>query len=212
MSLLASGSFPFPARTLRLNLGPTDVRTWEAAYAMRMYLTPQPPSSPSTLYFDPPCPLFAEPTSSPPPRRTIIEIGSGTGYLSIALAPNLAASDSLVLTDLEEVGPLLSSNLDTAKSRWTAQGRPVKAEVLVRSLPWGDEAALRTLVGPEEEGGEGKQADVVLASDLVYFPFLYPPLLRTLLGLTGMRAGKKPTQVLFSYKVRRMFGDGAFSG
>lgn len=179
---------------------------------MRMYLTPQPPSSPSTLYFDPPCPLFAEPTSSPQPRRTIIEIGSGTGYLSIALAPHLAASDSLVLTDLEEVGPLLSSNLDTAKSRWTAQGRPVKAEVLVRSLPWGDEAALRKLVGREEEGGEGKQADVVLASDLVYFPFLYPPLLRTLLGLTGMREGKEPTQVLFSYKVRRMFGDGALSG
>ncbi|ORY84729.1 putative methyltransferase-domain-containing protein [Leucosporidium creatinivorum] len=197
-------------------------RTWEAAYLMKMYLTPPPPSpATSTLLFDPPCPLFAAalplsssaestPSSSPTPKRTIIEIGSGTGFLSLALGPHLSSTDSLILTDLTEVCPLLSSNLSAAQGRWKAKGQPEKAELLVRPLPWGDDDALRRIVGSAEEGGEGRVADVVLASDLVYFPFLYPPLLRTLIGLTGRREGKEPTKVLFSYKIRSLVREQPF--
>lgn len=180
---------------------------------MRLYLTPSSHSHAlPTLLFDPPCPLFgAAPSPTPstaestsptsPTKRTIIEIGSGTGFLSLALAPHLSSTDSLILTDLTEVCPLLSSNLSAAQARWRSKSQLEKAEILVRPLPWGDDEALKRIVGSEEEGGEGRVADVVLASDLVYFPFLYPPLLRTLIGLTGMREGKEPTKVLFSYKV-----------
>lgn len=187
-------------------------RTWEAAYAMRLYLTP--PSQSSSLVFDPPCLLFGDASTAsvlpavflavtprPPSnatRRTIIEIGSGTGYLSLALAPHLSAEESLILTDLHEVCPLLEKNLTTARNRWKTTGRTVEADVLVRPLPWGDAEALHKL---ETEGWE---ADVILASDLVYFPMLYPPLLRTLIGLTGRReGGQTKTKVLFSYKVNQ---------
>lgn len=82
--------------------------------------------------------------------------------------------------------------------------------MLVRSLAWGDEAQLRKLV--EEEG---RQPDVVLASDLVYFPFLYPGLLRTLIGLTerprrgrgggvGKEEEEEEVKVIFSYKTRSL--------
>lgn len=182
---------------------------------MRLYLTPPPPPPAlPTLLFDPPCPLFGAPpfpssssadsasSISPPTKRTIIEIGSGTGFLSLALGPHLSSTDSLILTDLTEVCPLLSSNLAAAQARWKAKFKPSPAELLVRALPWGDDNALRRIVGSEDEGGEERVADVVLASDLVYFPFLYPPLLRTLIGLTGKREGKEGTTVLFSYKVR----------
>lgn len=89
----------------------------------------------------------------------------------------------------------MEKNLRTARERWAAAGRRVEAEVLVRPLPWGDAEALSKLEA------EGWDADVVLASDLVYFPFLYPGLLRTLIGLTRRRAEKPATKVLFSYKV-----------
>ncbi|BGP19116.1 hypothetical protein JCM10213_008037 [Rhodosporidiobolus nylandii] len=201
-------------------------RTWEAAYLLRHYLSP-PSALPSPPTFDPPCPLFSPPAShlptpspsrspSPTPRqrRTILELGSGTGFLSLALAPHLQEGDTLVLTDLENVCPLLEKNLETARGRWRARGvfpsPPAAADersvgqgepaLLVRPLPWGDPAALARLVA------EGLQPDVILASDLIYFPFLYPLLLRTLIGLT-QQGGVK---LLFSYKVRSLVKEQPF--
>ncbi|GAA6059721.1 hypothetical protein JCM10212_000249 [Sporobolomyces blumeae] len=211
-------------------------RTWEAAYLLRRYLSRPRDRVPSSISssgpletFDPPCPLFASPSSvdldrSPPassslpsptdrtprrPRRTILEVGSGTGYLGLSIVPSLDLErDEVVLTDLENVVPLLEKNLNEAETRWDRRSRRgsgtteatddrrlkrddeqggVDAEglerrrwanVLIRSLPWGDSRALARL------SQEGVRPDVVLASDLVYFPFLYPPLLETLLGLT----------------------------
>ncbi|KAK4050690.1 hypothetical protein OIV83_003416 [Microbotryomycetes sp. JL201] len=202
-------------------------RTWEAAIAMRMYLTP--PNgclSSSTLAFEPPCPLFdthdvSERLQKGKRRRTVVEVGSGTGYLSLALAPWLESSDTIVMTDLDDVCPLLERNLDQARTRWRERRREA-CQVLVRPLPWGSSSALATLLD-ELEASQSFAADdsrhpvdVVLASDLIYFPFLYPCLLRTLIELTQPRRSRSaqeskaeaPTPssplVLFSYKVRSL--------
>ncbi|GAA5995962.1 uncharacterized protein JCM10292_004857 [Rhodotorula paludigena] len=198
-------------------------RTWEAAYFLRLYLTPprspSPPDPPKRV-FDPPCPLFPPSSlqTAPSPttpslehkrQRTILEIGAGTGYLSLSLAPHLSrARDRVIATDLPSVCPLLEENLAAAQERWGASS-PAKgtaaapgdgpASVLVRPLPWGDAGALADLQA------EGLSPDLVLASDLVYFEFLYAPLLRTLLGLTEPRGEEgESAVVLFSYKVRSL--------
>jgi len=117
------------------------------------------------------------------------------------------------------VCPLLSENLAAAQARWAARGVEA-AEVLVRPLPWGDARALDAL-----QVDEGLRPDLVLASDLLYFPFLYAPLLRTLLGLTEPRGasgagdedaddergrpGPSP-KVVFSYKVRSLVKEQPF--
>ncbi|KPV73905.1 uncharacterized protein RHOBADRAFT_54493 [Rhodotorula graminis WP1] len=207
-------------------------RTWEAAYLLRSYLalstsTSRTSSSTPPLIFDPPCPLLSDPPS-PPDRpstrkrkRTILELGAGTGFLSLAVAPHLHRStDRLVVTDLHNVCPLLSENLAAARARWTARGVDA-AEVLVRPLPWGDARALEAL---RVDDGI-LLPDLVLASDLIYFPFLYAPLLRTLLGLTEPRracgAGDEDVddergllvtspKVVFSYKVRSLVKEQPF--
>ncbi|GAA5828968.1 hypothetical protein JCM3766R1_003885 [Sporobolomyces carnicolor] len=201
-------------------------RTWEAAYLLRQYLTPIEPSPNSIpIEFDPPCPLYpvCEKTSR---RRTILEIGSGTGFLGLSLAPHLSSTDTLVLTDLENVCPLLDKNLSDARHRWrnrrrrsthtAGEGSSSKPDdeptCLVRPLPWGDLEFLNS-----EIKRAGLLPDVILASDLVYFPFLYPPLLRTLLGLTEWQASDDPRRrsmqgptLIFSYKIRSLVREQPF--
>ncbi|KAK4692457.1 hypothetical protein P7C70_g9123, partial [Phenoliferia sp. Uapishka_3] len=182
-------------------------RTWEAAYAMRLYLSP--PAA--DVQYAPPCPLYAAPPSSKPSRHTLLEIGSGTGYLSLALAPHLPPSATLILTDLASVVPLLSRNLLEARSRWMTNIHPSSvSQVKVEALPWGDEEALRELSLFREAERDDEEV-TILASDLVYFPFLYPPLLRTLLWLTKPRRdGGKSPKVLFAYKVRSLVREEPF--
>lgn len=130
------------------------------------------------------------------------------------------------MTDLDNVCPLLEDNLARAQQRWsrsterdlmgtdpTEQSRTAAAasdadqvDVLVRPLPWGDETSLLRLVKEE-----GFKADIILASDLIYFEFLYGPLLRTLIALTepsttteSHKATTMTPTVIFSYKVRSL--------
>lgn len=188
-------------------------RTWEAAYLLRDYC--RPPRAGGAI-FDPPCPLVnREPLAPTEPAkrkrpRTIVEVGSGTGFLSLAIAPYLATESShaqttLVMTDLDNVCPLLEENLARAEKRWSGskasdvpESQPPR--VLVRPLPWGDQASFRRMTDED-----GLYPDVILASDLIYFEFLYAPLLRTLIALTEpVSAATESPVVLFSYKVRSL--------
>jgi hypothetical protein len=237
--------FPIPALTARQDIAGFGIagRTWEAAYLLGDYLLPPPPPTPSTTaappkppQFDPPCPIFG-PTddgSAQPgiePAQTVLELGSGTGFLSLAIAPSLRRHrrkrTTLIMTDLDNVCPLLEDNLARAQQRWlrnterepggkdpTEQGlvtaaaaaEPDQVDVLVRPLPWGDEPSLLRLVKEEEF-----EPDIILASDLIYFEFLYGPLLRTLIALTepsttteSRKATTMTPTVIFSYKVRSL--------
>ncbi|GAA5985286.1 hypothetical protein JCM10908_002604 [Rhodotorula pacifica] len=214
-------------------------RTWEAAYLLRDYLLPpSTSSSPSTTLFDPPCPLFDSDQPSDGEasgaairaQQTVLELGSGTGFLSLAIAPSLRrrrTKTTLIMTDLDNVCPLLEDNLARARERWsrtaerdlsatdlaehgdlTANPRASPSpDVLVRPLPWGDRRSLLRLLEVER-----LEPDIILASDLIYFEFLYGPLLRTLIALTEPRAasplskktGAESPVVIFSYKVRSL--------
>ncbi|SGZ01630.1 BQ5605_C033g11157 [Microbotryum silenes-dioicae] len=222
-------------------------RTWEAAYLMKRYCKP-PYASISKLIFEPPCPLFVQPPSTedsscPPPsqrtkqrKRTVVEIGSGTGYLSLHLLPFLKESDRLVVTDLPEVCPLLRTNLgisatteqgEERRSDGKGKGSRVQTtlgDVKVRPLPWGDQEAFEKLEkefglfsSADDDSNTGSGPDLILASDLIYFPFLYPGLLRTLIWLTqprkkGFRKDATDTsrkeqdapQVVLGYKIRSL--------
>jgi len=154
------------------------------------------------------------PNSLPPIR--ILEIGAGTGYVGIALAKRLQPNCTLILTDLEEVVPLMEKNvaqhLPNNNNNNNKQARADKvapvatsasavavstdasgqcAHVLVEPLAWGNsDHATKILAAGKIE--------YIIASDLVYFPELYPPLLATLREITVVGE----TKVIFGYRER----------
>ncbi|KAF9971692.1 hypothetical protein BGZ73_005265 [Actinomortierella ambigua] len=181
-------------------------RIWDSSYALDLYLR-----APVTEYtFDPPCPIptscflsssssttadNATATTTPPPAITILEIGAGTGYVGIALAKRLCPGSTLILTDLEEVVPLMTKNAQD-----NIQDPSSCCRVLVEPLAWGNDEHAKKLLA--EHGGA---PDFIVASDLVYFPELYPPLLQTLRDICSLK-----TKVLFGYKERSLWKETPF--
>ncbi|KAG0229623.1 hypothetical protein BGW41_002924 [Actinomortierella wolfii] len=181
-------------------------RIWDSSYALDLYLR-----APVDEYtFDPPCPIPSScfRSSSPPSSSTtttqspsssrnltIVEIGAGTGYVGIALAKRLRPGSKMILTDLEEVVPLMTKNVQD-----NIQDPSACCSVLVEPLAWGNQDHSKRLL--DEHGGA---PDFIVASDLVYFPELYPPLLQTLREITSLQ-----TKVLFGYKERSLWKETPF--
>ncbi|OSC96893.1 hypothetical protein PYCCODRAFT_1399711 [Trametes coccinea BRFM310] len=169
-------------------------RIWEASHAMLAYLEPESP-----MEFDPPPPTIASAGS----RRAItaIELGSGTGFVAAGIAEWLRPErDLLIATDLPEVCTLLKANLRESPAIW------------VRPLAWGSQEHIRELVeelqllrAPPTTPGYPTH---ILCSDLIYFPALLAPLLRSLLDLTSPPfvdgISREPAQVILSYKMRSL--------
>lgn len=152
--------------------------TREAAYLLLGYIAHSPPQS-----FSPRCTLYDQ-------RATVIELGAGVGTAGLAVAQQLEEG-VVVLTDLEHVLPLLERNAaPLARSRRAA----------VRALPWGDARAAARI---QAEFG---RVTHVLCSDLVYFPELLAPLLRSLIDLTRDGA----PEVIIGYKVRSLVKEQPF--
>lgn len=195
-------------------------RVWEAAYTLATYTT-SPTSTASlpggsdadvniALEFDPPCSLFRAGTNR---TITIVEIGSGTGYAGVHVAQQLdsfyrragtPASATVILTDLANVVPLLDKGL---KEHADSVG---DVEVQAQALAWGDAGHADALARTLQESG--KLITHVLCSDLVYFPHLYPPLLRTLLTLTAppFCDPSSSPEVIIGYKVRSLAKESPF--
>ncbi|KAJ9479243.1 putative Protein-lysine N-methyltransferase EFM6 (putative) [Pseudozyma hubeiensis] len=191
-------------------------RIWEAAYLLARYLHPTGHHS-DQLEFDPPCSLFD--TSSTKPL-TIVELGSGAGYGSLHLARQLLQSAQgvdgpkppqvkLVLTDLENVVPLMHRNVVRAGYQHATD----LLDVRVRSLAWGDESHATDLVA-SLGSAKASQNPIshILCSDLVYFPELLPPLLRSIIMLSscgsqaesnGVASASGP-ELIISYKIRSL--------
>ncbi|RPD60194.1 hypothetical protein L226DRAFT_535122 [Lentinus tigrinus ALCF2SS1-7] len=174
-------------------------RIWEASHAMLAYLDP---FSGPTLEFDPP-PFTRMSSRTRAPRTTehpitAVELGSGTGFVAARVAgwmrPDL---DLLVATDLPEVCPLLEANLHSCPA------------VRVRALAWGSREHASAIL--QELGllpPKGRRLTHVLCSDLIYFPALLAPLLRSLLHLTSppttTDGGWSSPSVIISYKIRSL--------
>lgn len=152
-------------------------RVWEASLLLNRYL--QRPSTASEG-FDPPCPLFTGRSDGEDdlrPGRTVLELGAGIGHASCELGALLSPADLILMTDLPEVVPLMEDR----RARFLARrpGASARAEVWVRTLAWGEdderEIADELLSRRERSGNDSPAVplvDLVIASDLVYFPSL----------------------------------------
>ncbi|SPO25927.1 uncharacterized protein UTRI_03292 [Ustilago trichophora] len=190
-------------------------RIWEAAYLLARYVRPAKQFA-DDLEFDPPCSLFDRSSSEP---RTIVELGSGAGYGSLHLARQLVqyaeATSSkppqarLVLTDLENVVPLMERNVARAGYQKASE----TIDVRVCSLAWGNsEHASNLLLELSSHKAAANPLTHILCSDLVYFPELLPPLLRSIISLSGYglahdecsSSEKMGPELIISYKIRSL--------
>ncbi|KAF9779000.1 putative methyltransferase-domain-containing protein [Thelephora terrestris] len=137
---------------------------------------------------------------------TILELGSGTGIIIAKLAEviNKEARDGpdgdvIIATDLDNVCPLLEENLSSAaKMFW--KNDQTNPRVLVRPLEWGvHKHSLKVL----NELGSRSLTHIV-CSDLVYFPHLLAPLLRTLIHLTSAPPSSSQPSIIISYRIRSL--------
>ncbi|KAJ3326145.1 hypothetical protein HDV06_000021 [Boothiomyces sp. JEL0866] len=103
----------------------------------------------------------------------IIELGAGTGLVGIALAAQLPNS-TITITDKQSVVPLLKFNAELSKL----------SNIKVELLDWKDPPLLQ-------------QYDMVIMSDVHFWPSLYTPLVNTIDLLSG-----NDTLVVFSHECR----------
>ncbi|KAJ4477350.1 putative methyltransferase-domain-containing protein [Lentinula aciculospora] len=167
-------------------------RVWEAAYILNIYLNPPP-----SLIFDPP--FFEAERRSESIR--ILELGSGSGMIGVNVARSLHShlSDLLVLTDLPEVCPLLESKL---QDEFKDHGQ--RDLIFVRPLAWGNSEHAHHIKFDLLTHQRSGPFTHILCSDLVYFPELLAPLLRTLIELSSHPFADSQLQVLISYKIRSL--------
>ncbi|KAF7726845.1 hypothetical protein EC973_008352 [Apophysomyces ossiformis] len=153
-----------------------DVHQFGLAGKIWHSLDPAPPI-PRSCFLD-----CIEPMERP---YRIIELGAGTGYVGIALANMLRKECEVYITDLLQVLPLITENV-------SARHQAAAAHVRVERLHWGNKGDAQKLLqdGP---------FDVVIASDCVYFPELFPLLQDTLLDICSPQ-----TRVVIGYKCRSL--------
>lgn len=157
-------------------------RVWEAAYALLHYIQPMS----SEFEFDPP---FI--SSLDPHPLTMIELGSGSGIVAAAIGGKLPSKDDLIIaTDLPEVCPLLRTNLCSG---------PV---LTVRPLAWGNVQHASDI--SSEFFNKDRRLTHIICSDLVYFPDLLAPLLRSLIHLTSPPFTAPSPRIIISYKIRSL--------
>jgi predicted nicotinamide N-methyase len=143
------------SRSLLFASGTTGLRTWEAALHLASY-------------------LVAEGRSHIQGKR-VLELGAGTGLLSILCARWLGAEHVIATDGDDGVVEALGTN-------FFLNGIQDSDSIIARSLWWGQ--AL-----DEGEGGEQERTDLVLGADITYDVSSLPPLISTLRELLGSNRG-----------------------
>ncbi|RUS27117.1 putative methyltransferase-domain-containing protein [Jimgerdemannia flammicorona] len=181
----------------------------ESAYALDVYfsnsndstLTPANPI-PSYCYID----ILADTLITEAKPYRILELGSGTGYVGIALANRLRGNCQVYVTDLEDVLPLIRRNVElncikaigqasgNRENNPTEEGNLDCAEIIVKKLHWGESSHATELLQYC-----GCDFDLVIVSDCVYFPELFSPLRDTLLHVCSAE-----TVLVVGYKQRSL--------
>ncbi|RDL38974.1 Uncharacterized protein BP5553_03314 [Venustampulla echinocandica] len=133
--------------------GTTGLRTWDAALHLGNYLCN---------------------TKGLVEGKSILELGAGTGWLSILCAKHLHASYVLATDGSEDVVESLETNIYLNGLRETA--------ISARDLKWG-----QALVGAEQaEWNRGRKIDLVLGADLAYYESGIPALVATIMDLSEL--------------------------
>ena len=142
------------SRFLLSAAGTTGLRTWEAALHLGQYLCANPEICRG---------------------RRILELGSGTGYLSILCAKYLEADHVVASDGSDDV-------IDNLPDSIYLNGLQGSDKVLPMDLKWG-----HALVGTEErDWNGGRNIDVVLGADVTYDLDLHPALVDTLQELSSL--------------------------
>ncbi|KAJ5213081.1 hypothetical protein N7449_000250, partial [Penicillium cf. viridicatum] len=150
------------SRGLILSGGTTGNRTWEAALHLGSFLA-------------------SEVGEALVRGKRVIELGAGTGFLSLVCARHLGVR-SVVVTDRE---PALIDNIRDCV-RHNLNGResiPIYPAVWEWGTPLVREGDLAGLGSDEGEEGTGLRFDVALGADLIYDTDLVPLLLSTVRDL-----------------------------
>ncbi|KAL7419734.1 hypothetical protein Q5752_005650 [Cryptotrichosporon argae] len=117
--------------------------------------------------------------------RCVVELGSGTGLVSIALGPLVQAA-TIYATDLDSALELMRENI-------ALNARLDGGTVGARELDW---------AAPLPPSFGGAWPDVVVAADVTYNTASFPALVSTLDGLLTPHKGKRPPRLLLAYKQR----------
>ncbi|KAF9480511.1 hypothetical protein BDN70DRAFT_905714 [Pholiota conissans] len=185
-------------------------RVWEASYAMTSYIDPPP-----NLDFDPP--LFNASESESSRSIAIVELGSGSGLVASTLSTLLNPSrDYLVATDLPEVCKLLEANLKAISPLSSSNASVRGPGVTIFPVSWGNHDDALALASAFRDEATNRltfgSLTHIICSDLVYFPELLAPLLRSLLHLSSPpfvdpssdTTPDKRLSVFISYKIRSL--------
>ncbi|KAK6857338.1 hypothetical protein PG995_007525 [Apiospora arundinis] len=155
-----AGADPYPHVTLLESRhlisagGTTGLRTWEAALHLGQYLCTQP-----TLV----------------QNKRVLELGAGTGYVSILCAKHLAPAQVIASDGSDDVVANLPEN-------FYLNGLQDSRAISVMDLKWG-----HALVGTEEaEWNGGQPIDLVLGADVTYDESVIPSLVATIDDLFDM--------------------------
>ncbi|KAJ6784621.1 hypothetical protein PWT90_10889 [Aphanocladium album] len=142
--------------------GTTGLRTWEAALHLGQYLCERPAIVRG---------------------RRVLELGAGTGYLSILCARHLGAAHVLASDGSDDVLNNLPDNLYlNGLQEEQGQSSSCSAVIAPMDVKWG-----HALIGTEEERWNGGRAvDVVLGADVTYDGSVIPALVATLLELFAL--------------------------
>ena len=147
------------ARNLLSKGNNVGLRTWEAALHLAWYLTTQQPDLVK--------------------GRNVLELGAGTGFLSLLCAGQLEASHVLATDGLGHVCETLQSNVDLNMENNTLFGRKPPE---VRQLDWTDRPELEQLL--DESKRNSMNYDLVIGADITYHPDILRPLAE-LLGIVS---------------------------
>jgi predicted nicotinamide N-methyase len=142
------------SRFLLAAAGTTGLRTWEASLHLGQYLC----ANPGIIR-----------------GRRVLDLGTGTGYLSVLCAKHLGAEHVVASDGSDDVINHLPDNL-------FLNGLEGSDTISLMDLKWG-----HALVGTEEsDWNGGRLVDVVIGSDVTYDSRLHAPLAATLQELSEL--------------------------